>query len=62
MLRMSVKLYYHDWSPPARAARLTASAIELNIEIVNVNLAELEHMQPEYLKVVIDLLQIFDQH
>nr|AVC68809.1 glutathione S-transferase 12 [Subpsaltria yangi] len=48
---MTIKLYYLDYSPPARAVNLTVNALGLNVEYIIINLLEKEHMKPEFLKI-----------
>lgn len=55
---MTIKLYYLDLSPPARAVNLVINALGLKVEYINVNLLEKEHLKPDFIKVVILLLLI----
>lgn len=45
---MSVQLYYFPLSPPCRAVMLTAEAIGLEMELIELNISIGEHMTPEY--------------
>ncbi|XP_013166326.1 PREDICTED: glutathione S-transferase 1-like [Papilio xuthus] len=48
---MVLKLYKLDASPPARAVMMTIEAANIpNVEFVDVNLLEKEHLKEEYLK------------
>uniref|UniRef100_A0A2A4IXQ2 Glutathione S-transferase n=1 Tax=Heliothis virescens TaxID=7102 RepID=A0A2A4IXQ2_HELVI len=47
---MGVKLYTLDASPPARAAMMALEIFNVPFEKIDVNLAEGQHLTPEYLK------------
>lgn len=49
--KMTKKLYYLRLSPPARAVALTAAALGIELELIEVNLLAGEHYKPEFLKV-----------
>lgn len=49
--KMAPKLYAIAASPPVRAVQACAKAINLELEVINVNLLAGEHLKPEYLKV-----------
>lgn len=48
---MAEKLYMTPTSPPVRAVLCTAKALGVELELIEVNLLEAEHMTPEYIKV-----------
>ena len=48
---MAPKLYMTRLSPPSRAVIMCAEAINLSLELVEVNLLKGDHLKPEYLKV-----------
>nr|AFD34184.1 glutathione S-transferase [Argyresthia conjugella] len=45
-----IKLYHLPPSPPCRAVRMLAMALNLELELVMTNLMEGEHLKPEFLK------------
>ncbi|KAF5280822.1 hypothetical protein FQR65_LT14929 [Abscondita terminalis] len=47
---MTLKLYGTHASPPVRSVYLTAAALNIKLEHVEVNLAAKEHLTPEFLK------------
>ncbi|XP_044735595.1 uncharacterized protein LOC123297853 [Chrysoperla carnea] len=47
---MAPKVYGIDFSPPVRGVLLTAKAIDLDIEYIQVDLFSREHMKPEFTK------------
>lgn len=49
--KMFPKLYMIPPSPPVRAVLCTANALGVNLELVQVNLREGEHLTPEFTKV-----------
>lgn len=49
---MVLKLYYNEMSPAVRATLLTIKALEIDdVELVTINLATKEQLEPFYLKV-----------
>ncbi|XP_047986460.1 glutathione S-transferase 1-like isoform X2 [Leguminivora glycinivorella] len=46
-----VKLYKLDASPPARACMVACELLAVRAELVDVNLLQGEHLQPEFLKI-----------
>lgn len=48
---MAPKLYCTVMSPAVRSVLLCAKALNVDLELKNVNLAVGEHLTPEYLKV-----------
>lgn len=46
-------LYGMTLSPPCRAIQLVAKALNIELEFVEVDLSKREHLTPEFLKVVI---------
>lgn len=48
---MKPKLYMTEMSPPSRGVMLTAEALGIDLEYVNVNFLEKEHLKPEFIKV-----------
>lgn len=46
-------LYYHIASPPARAVLLTAAAIGVELELIEVDLLTKSQLKPEYIKVLL---------
>lgn len=47
---MTLKLYYIDFSPPARAALLAIRNVGVDVELVHIKLTEDEHLKPEFVK------------
>ncbi|CAH0546313.1 unnamed protein product [Brassicogethes aeneus] len=47
---MAPKLYMIPPSPPVRSVLLTAKALDLNLDLINVDLLKKENMKPEFLK------------
>lgn len=45
---MSVDLYYTPMSSPCRAVLLTAEAIGITLNLIEINLFEGEHLKPEF--------------
>ncbi|KAF5279730.1 hypothetical protein FQA39_LY05420 [Lamprigera yunnana] len=50
LLIMTLKLYSLDSSPPVRAVYLTAEALGLELERIDVNLLKFDNLKPEFLK------------
>lgn len=48
---MSLTLYHFPASAPSRSAILTARALNLNVNVKEVNLFAKEQLKPEFLKV-----------
>ena len=50
---MLPRLYMFHGSPPARAVLITARAIGLDLNKIEINVMKGEHLKPEYLRVSI---------
>lgn len=48
---MAPILYGSDMSPPVRAVLLTGYALDVELDLKEINLMEKEHLTPEFLKV-----------
>lgn len=51
LMASKIVLYYRPLSPPSRAVLLTAKAIQVNLELKNINVLKGEHLTSEYRKV-----------
>lgn len=48
---MGPKLYMMPESAPSRAVLLTAKALNIELELINLDVANGAHLKPDYLKV-----------
>lgn len=51
VVKMAPKLYYTNGSPPVRAVLMTADALGVDLDLVEVNAVKGEQLKPQYLKV-----------
>lgn len=51
MKEMVLKLYVNILSPPSRAVLMLVKELKLDVELIDVNLEEDEHLTDNYLKV-----------
>lgn len=48
---MTLKLYYFEASPPARAVLMVIELLQLKVQLIRVNLSEKEQLNEEFLQV-----------
>lgn len=56
---MAPILHCTDMSPPVRGVLMTARALDVDLDLREINLMEKEHLTPEYLKVGCILLHYY---